>query len=1420
MRKKALNKDFRMEVRKSLNRFLSILLIVALGVAFYAGIQSSAPDMRVTEDAYFDDSNLMDIRVISTLGLTDEDLTEIGQVEGVLAVEGSYSEDVYCGDEESLSVLRVESFSGMMNEVALSAGTFPDTADECFLDESYAADMGYEVGDTLSFTVADEDDSSLKEREYTIAGIGYSPCYIAFTRGSTTLGTGSLAGFVYVLPEAFDAQAYSAAYVQVEGAKEETAYTDAYDDLVEEVRVNIEDISDVRAEARYTEVIDDAEAELSDARQEVEDGKADLADAEAELADAKAEAESELNEAESELLEGEEALKDGKAELSDAIAEAEEAQSEFDEGYAEFLDGEAEINDAARQLREAKETLDEGEESYHDGMMEYLTTSLSGLKELKLVSARLESGREELAEGWAEYNAGLSEAAAGEEELASARQQLYAGQAEYESGLSSFNEGVSEYDASVQTAGEGRAALDAAKEELAEGESEYQAGRAALDAAWQEYYAGQAQVEAGQADYDAASAEVEQLRSYAAAAQAAADNMAAAVSLAEANLAAAQSEYTAALAALESLTSEDEGYDAAQQLVDEKAQAVSGAQAELDSAKSGQERAQAGADELSSQLSTAEAALSEAESELAAGQAKLSAALSELNANEAALSEARAQLDAGADEIAANEKVLEEGEAALSKAGDEIESGRAELNAAAAEISSGWGEVAEGEASLQEGYVSLSEALIELNEAEEQILDGERQVDEAYFELYFGGMALAEARAELDEGWEEFYSSADEFVSGWQELDDARHEIEEGRPQLQSAWAAIADAQKEIEINEKKLEEGWEEYYDGKAEADQEIADAQKEIEDGRKEIEDAEQEIADAEEAIREIDYPTWYVYDRSSLPDNTGYGENADRMTSIATVFPVIFFLIAALISLTTMTRMVEEERTQIGTMKALGYSRYDIAKKYLKYAFWATIAGSVIGFLFGEKVFPWVIIEAYGIMYAYMPVILLPYNFSYGLIATGISLVCTIGATLAACLGELKEVPAELMRPPTPKQGKRVFLERVPLIWNRLNFNWKSTVRNLMRYMSRALMMIFGIGGCMGLILVGYGIRDSIMDVVVLQYDELQTYDAMLILDTDASKEEWEEVETTLNNNPDVTNWGYYYMQSYDIAGRDASGTGKQWTIYVYVPEEPENAGDLLTFRSRTKKGETYDFSDEGAVITEKITQEFDLSVGDTITLTKDNGDTVSVPISAVCENYLQHYLYLTPALYEEVFGEAPEYNGILFNTDEDQAGIEKIGTSLMELDASLNITYTESLRAEVSDMLSALDLVILVLIVSAGLLAFVVIYNLNNININERVRELATLKVLGFTDIEVANYIYRENIVLTVLGMAAGCVIGIFLHRFTITTVEVDMTMFGRQIYPVSFLYGALFTIVFSVIVNFAMYFKLKKIDMIESLKSVE
>lgn len=527
------------------------------------------------------------------------------------------------------------------------------------------------------------------------------------------------------------------------------------------------------------------------------------------------------------------------------------------------------------------------------------------------------------------------------------------------------------------------------------------------------------------------------------------------------------------------------------------------------------------------------------------------------------------------------------------------------------------------------------------------------------------------------------------------------------------------------------------------------------------------------------------------------------------------MIFFLVAALISLTTMTRMVEEQRTQIGTMKALGYSKIHIASKYLSYAFLATAGGSIVGILIGEKILPFIIIKGYGMMYHNVDKTLqIHYELKYALTASVAALICTVGATVFSCYRALAETPASLMRPPAPKEGRRILLERMPFLWKHLNFTWKSSLRNLFRYKKRLFMTVFGIAGSMALMLVGYGIRDSISDIVNLQYTDLQHYDAMIISDDDATDAEKKELQSYLEQNEDLDHY-----TNIQLTKLTAPNGKSALSVYVYVPENLEKFKKDVTLQNRVTK-QSYELPEEGAAVSEKTATLLDLKVGDELTLKKDDKE-YKVKISVITENYAGHYAYMSPQVYEETFGEKPDYSDIVFTVkDKYKDQLEEIGQKIMESPAVLSISYTSSTVDMVERMLSTLGSVIVVLIVSAGMLAFVVLYNLNNINITERQRELATLKVLGFFDMEVSQYVLRENILLTIAGILAGSGIGILLHRYIIMTIEVDAVMFGRNIRPVSFLYCAALTCIFSVIVNISMHNKLKKIDMVESLKSVE
>ncbi|MDO5346045.1 MAG: FtsX-like permease family protein [Lachnospiraceae bacterium] len=1388
-----------MEIRKTLNRFLSIFFIVAMGVAFYSGIQSSAPDMRATGDAYYDGTNLMDIRVVGTMGLTERDLEALEAVKGVERAEPGYMTDILTGEGENQRVLHVEAFQDTLNQVVVTEGRLPQKSGECFLDGDFMDKAGYQLGDRIEL-IPEEDGSLLKTAVYTITGRGNSPAYLSYNRGSTSLGNGEVSGFMYILPEDFDSEVYTVAYLTVEGARELTAYTREYNDLVAQVLERVEEIQDVRCDARYQEVRQEADEKLEDYRQQLVDGQAELEQARADLESGKAEAESELENARQELESGRAELEDGKQQLAASRRDLRDARAQVEDGESQLADQEAQLASGRQQLAAGETSIASAESELRQRQAQYDAAAPEARSRLETGQSELDAAREQLNSGQAELDARSSELAAAEQASSEAAETLESSRQEYQAGSAALEEAETAYASQ-------RAELDAAWTQYNTGYAAYQEQRQAYDnsaetlnAMEAEYTAALNQAGESQNTIETLTAENEGLQSQIASLEASLGGL-------QGEIAGLEGQIAEANARLEGLEDGDEK----NQLM-EYISGLEGQKAEKVSQRDSVSASVSGCNE---QIAANNGSLDAARAVLEAANAAVSGLEAFISQLSAALESQRPQLEAAEAQLAATKTELDTNTAALDAAREQLDGQKTELDAAAAMIS-------EGEAQLAQSQSAIESGRSQLAQSQEALESGRQELERNQAEIDAGYQQLAEGSAQLQQGWDQLNSSRQQLeasrsqlAGGESLLEQGRQTLEDSRTRIREGEQEIENARSEIDENERTIRNGWEDYEDGKQEAQEEIADGEQKILDAEEELKDAGKKLEDAQKTVDELETPKWYVTDRSGLTEYSGYGENAERMTNIGRVFPVLFFLVAALISLTTMTRMVEEERVQTGTLKALGYGKRDIAAKYLKYALYATLGGGITGILIGEKILPYVIIYAYGMMYNHMPEIVIPYQWSYGLIAIGVALVCTLGAAYSASSRALKDTPAKLMRPQAPREGKRVWLEYLPFLWKRLSFTWKSTVRNLFRYKKRFWMTVIGISGCMGLMVVGFGLSDSIMDIAKIQYSQLQYHDMMVIENPDAEDEKREELYEYLDQDAQTEAWKRLYAKKVTVRTEE-----KTLTPYLYVPEDKRNLEDFMIFRDRNSK-EEYELTDEGAIITEKLASMLGLKPGDSITMEDDDAGEIQIPITQVTENYLYHYIYLTPACYERFFKDPVEFNSILVNTvTQDQAEIQELGGRILQLDGALNVTYTGTIENQLEDMLSSLDIIVAVLVISAGMLAFVVLYNLNNININERKRELATIKVLGFYDAEVDAYVYRENILLTVIGAAAGVALGILLHRFIITTVEVDACMFGRNINTISFVYSVLLTFLFSMTVNGVMHFKLKKIDMIESLKSVE
>ena len=1355
---KALRKEFWMEIRKSKSRFISILLIVALGVAFFSGIQASSPDMRYSGDAYYDESSLMDIKVVGTMGLTSDDVSSIESIDGIESAEGAWSTDVMCGEGQKQKVLHIESINDTVNKLDVQEGRLPEKSGEIFLDSTFASSNEYKVGDKVA--LREEGDSPvLVTTEYTVVGTGRSPLYISFNRGNTTLGTGEVNGFGYVLPEDFDQEIYTQIYVTVHGAKGLTSYTDGYENLIAKIKDRVENIADDRCQIRLAAVKADAQEEINDAQKKLDDGKKE---ADEKLADAK----EELDKGEKDLEDGRNEYEDGKSQLEDAKTELADGKKQLEDAKTELADGKTQLEDAKAQLADGKSQLE------------------SAKSQLSSSKSQLDTARSQLDDGWSQVNAAKAQLADGQAQLDSAQKQVTSGLAELEENQKTLDENKAKL-------ADGKAQLEAGEQQLEAAKQTLTTKQSELDQSKAEIIAGQQQIESTRTQLNAQKQQITDGLSQVSAGEAQLQDGISALESAKAQLMELQSQLEIVRASYKAAL---ENPDASQEEIDILAAQVSALE-EQEAAVT--QQIQASEAQIESQRQQLAATRSELESGLAAvedGLSQLSQKESELNAGLEQITAGQAQIDAGWIQIQEQENTLAASKAEIEAGEQELEKGQKQLKAAKKKLNKAQKEIDSNAETLAAGQAELDANVAKLNDSEAQYASGLEQ-------YHSGARQIAENEAKLTSGEQEIAENEAKLADGEKEIADNEKKLADGEKEITDNVKKLQDAAKDLKKGEKDLADGKKEYEDAQKDAEDEIAENQQKLDDAKKELEDLEK--------------PEWMVTDREDLPEYTDYGDNADRLRNIGQVFPVIFFLVAALISLTTMTRMVEEQRTQIGTLKALGYKKSAIAAKYICYAFFATLLGSVLGMLIGEKIIPYIIITAYGIMYHNVAnTISIDYQPGFALIASAASVVCTVGATLFASGKELQETPASLMRPPAPKEGKRVLLERFTFIWKHLSFSWKSTIRNLFRYKKRLIMTVFGIAGSMGLMLVGFGLQDSISDIAAIQYRELQHYDGMVIEDSDATEEEHAELFEYMKENEQIAHCNRVQMTKIS-APKGSSNI----SIYLFVPESLSEFAKDVTLKNRIT-GETYELTDEGAAISEKTASLLGLKVGDMIPLKKGDKE-YKVRVAVITENYMSHYLYMTPRVYEQTFGEKPEYENIVFTMQEDcKDDLEMAGSRILANPGALSISYTSSLASQVDRMLSTLDAVILVLIVSAGMLAFVVLYNLNNINITERQRELATLKVLGFYDGEVSQYVLRENVILTVLGIMFGAVFGILIHRYVITTVEVDAVMFGRNIKPLSFLYSGILTSIFSIVVNGVMHFKLKTIDMVESLKSVE
>lgn len=1009
------------------------------------------------------------------------------------------------------------------------------------------------------------------------------------------------------------------------------------------------------------------------------------------------------------------------------------------------------IDDAQAELddkkAEAEKELSDGLQKIKDGQKEIRDAE----KELLDGGKKIADGEKEIADGEQEIREHEIEIADGEREIREKEQQLRDGEAE----LSQYEQEIADGE---QKLSDGRAQLTQAKAQLKKQETQLQKQEAKL-------LKQEAALPGQQAELNSKKKELDTTE--------------------------------------KTLNTQEAELNSQQAELDSREKALDGQQAELDSQEAELKGRQAELDARETELNSQKEQLEQAYGAQAVTEEQYKAHMAELEAGLAQVQNGQQQVQAGLIQVQDGQKQLQDGR-------KQLQDGRKQLEAGLAQVRDGQKQVRDGQKQVQAGLIRLRDGEKKIAAGKKEIQAGKNQISAAKKELSQKEKELKASQEELQTAKHETASARAQLESGRRELAEGKAELADGRAELEDGKAELVNARAELAKAKEELEKGRAELKDGR----KELADAKKEYADAKAEFEtktaDAQRKIDDARAELADIEEPDSYVLTRNTNIGYACYESDSNIVAAIANVFPVFFFLVAALVCMTTMNRMIEEQRTQIGVLKALGYGDAAIMGKYLFYAGSAAVLGAAAGCLGGTWLFPKVIWMGYSIMYS-MGDIEYIFDVRLALLSLAAALLCSVGAAYFSCRYELYSVPANLIRPKAPKSGKRIFLERLPFIWTRMKFLHKVSMRNIVRYKKRFFMMVLGIGGCTALLVTGFGIKDSVTNVADMQYDEIQIYDIGVTFADGVHKTDMEEM--VAQSDGMLTQASCRYEESVDL-----DFDGKTKSVYLEIPENAEETAAFLNLH--TKDGETIPYPSQGeAVLTAKLAENMGIRPGDTAVLRDSGMNSITVTVSALCENFVYNYIYISKETYENQLGKEPEYKSAYVLADEG-TDVHEAAAFIADGDNVLAVSITADMRERIGAMMESMDYIVLLIIICAGSLAFIVLYNLTNINITERIREIATIKVLGFYAKETADYVFRENLALTAIGAVLGLGLGKWLHAFVMYQVNIDMLSFKTLIQPVSYLWSLLFTFAFAVMVNGFMYFKLEKINMAESLKSIE
>ncbi|MDO5041063.1 MAG: FtsX-like permease family protein [Peptoniphilus sp.] len=1337
-----INKDTFREIKRSISRFISILLIVGLGVFIFIGLITTGQIMRDTLERGIHSQNYEDILINTNLGLDERDMEIIESQRGIKELEYGY--DTELSVKDSVLLLKVMNMPYKINMPIITEGKIPETSDEIILDDILKS-RGYKIGDRINFdkevnkfSNGEDEDSHLSNYNYKVVGFFDSvQNSMGEMRGSSLRGLGEIKGWAYISASNFnmDPTMVRISYKDTEGLRTSSAkYMALLDEHKKDLELDFKHIPILR----LMELKEDIQEDITEGQDKIQDAKDSLAEGETELEDAR----KKLEEGREEYAEGKreydkqagenrDKLQEKKDELYKSEADIKEAEKELADGYKELQDGRKELDDA-------KKELEDGEREYADGEREYA----EGKGKLEASKKQLDEGEKQLIEGRAELEAGKAKLAESRQKLDEGKKQIAENEKKIVMGQKKLDAGIEQIAAGIGKPGadldEVEAEINSLSSQLDQAEelfSNYQM----LEDKIAEVQAGIQEIEAGQQQVDEGIAQIE--------------------------------------AALLN-----------PQLPEEQRQALNAQLEELQAQKA----------ELDTQLSQAQEGLVQAQSQKASMDAMIAQLPEELK---------------DATKVAAYKEKLEQARAGVKMARESAQDlavGQAKIDAAKEQLKQGEEQYAEGLKQSMEGEQKLVENERKLSEGKAEYEEGLRDLEDARRKLDDAKQELEDGRRDYQEGEEEYSSAYEDYMKGKEELEVGKGKYELGKEVLEESEKTLNE---ELGKAEDKLAEASRDLFKGEEdlrEGEAEFADKSK---DALEKIAEGEDQLADAARIMRILKQPVYSIVPRTLNPGLNDYFDFSKRMDMLSFIFPVFFFLIALLVSFTTMKRMVDEQRTIIGTYKALGFTNNEIARKFFTYGALASLVGGIVGVLSGSYVIPTVIANAYFTASIFEGSL----NFSFFpmrmVLAVLVGILFTAVAATLSVYGIMRDNAANLLRVKAPKGGTRIFLERIKPLWSRLSFLQKVTARNIFRYKGRMIMTIIGIMGCMALLVLGFGLKNSINGIELVQFKDIQKYDVSVSYDREVDEDSYEEYRK------DVDGRDIEYIKIYQ-ENFDVEYTGKDQVVQLIVPEDEGELRDYFNLRDRMTK-EDLNLPDRGVIITEKLARLKGIKRGDTLEIMDIEKDVHKVEVKDIAEMYFGHYMFMNRDYYEKLFGKAFEPS-----------------TDLMKL-PDLNTEETEELLSgftEYKSVLSSFDLWVIedimnkfmysiskvegVIIIASALLAIIVLYNLTNINIEERIREVSTIKVLGFYPKETTAYVYRETFALTFMGIFAGIFVGRLLHYGVLRAVEPNDMMFNLVLKTGSYLTATAITMGLSILLMFVFHNKLKRINMIEALKSNE